>query len=458
MNPELRRNLWLELTRERVTLLAVILGFLFFVAYTSGGLADTAATAELVYYVLVILWGTRAAAQSITAEIGARTWDGQRMSALGPVALVTGKLFGASALAWAGGFACLAIIMVHTAGTKGPGAAMMELIYYGGMGLIAQSAALLASQVAVRRRLSHSRFDVFLYQCFGIVAAILVWRAWQWIEPSGWLADLLNRTDQGPIVATIYWWSMAVPSNQFYLASLLVFAAWLITANLRLMRTELQYRNLPTVFIAFLAFAIVYAAGFEPWREMGLSTASAFGARMAQAALPLGIVTYVMALSEPKDVVAYRWLGQQLGSGQLAALSSRMPGWILAYVALAVCGLTASLFLADGIPGIGGESSVLLTASSLGFVLRDCAIILAFGFSRAGRRGEYAALAVLGLLYFIMPRLAGGSLDVLFYPGAFEPNWISPVVAWLQAGTALWFAFSRRGLAGAPLSVRPEKS
>jgi predicted hotdog family 3-hydroxylacyl-ACP dehydratase len=57
------------------------------------------------------------------------------------------------------------------------GAAVAELSYFLMIGLMAQSVALFASLLAVRRRQTHSRLDVFLYQVSGLIAAWGVWSA-----------------------------------------------------------------------------------------------------------------------------------------------------------------------------------------------------------------------------------------------------------------------------------------
>ncbi len=104
MNPELRRNLWLELTPRRLATMAIILALIFFAAGLSGG--DDfrpASVAVVLYYFIVVIWGARNAALCVVGEIRERTWDLQRLSSLGAAEMTWGKLFGATAYNWYGG-------------------------------------------------------------------------------------------------------------------------------------------------------------------------------------------------------------------------------------------------------------------------------------------------------------------------------------------------------------------
>lgn len=85
MNPELLRNLWLEATPFR---LAQIVGLLVVVLALASAAPQNIMTpqgaATTLYWFFVVLWGTRNAALSVVGEIRERTWDGQKLSAIGP--------------------------------------------------------------------------------------------------------------------------------------------------------------------------------------------------------------------------------------------------------------------------------------------------------------------------------------------------------------------------------------
>ncbi len=85
LNPEFRRYIWLEISPQRLIAMPAILGAIFLLLWVSGG--DEIALRHWslgIYLLLVLLWGPRLAASSVVSEIRARTWDWQRMSAIGP--------------------------------------------------------------------------------------------------------------------------------------------------------------------------------------------------------------------------------------------------------------------------------------------------------------------------------------------------------------------------------------
>jgi len=79
---------------------------------------------------------------------------------------------------------------------------------------VAGTAALFASLLAISKRQSHSRFDVFQYQICGIAAAWGAWWAWQ---------RILRESSFDS--ATVHWWGAYIDAHGFYLVSLVLFLA-----------------------------------------------------------------------------------------------------------------------------------------------------------------------------------------------------------------------------------------
>lgn len=452
MNPELLRNMWIELTERRVTLMLVIVSCVLLVALSSGDPRQASTTAELLFYAIVVLWGTRCAAQAVVEEIGSKTWDGQRLSAIRPWPMVWGKLLGSTMLAWLGGVLCLAVILYSASRTSGLKGFVEQALYFVTMGITAQAVALLASLVAVRRRLTHSRFDIFLYQAFGLAAAFIVFRVWQTAGTSSLLRSLTGSVDF--VIPAIPWWGGTYDSGTFYTVSLVALVFWTLLGNYRVMRTELQVQNGPWVWIAFLAFLIVYAGGFDFWREHVRETIWQIGIRAVQASSIVAIVVYMMALVEPKEIVAYRWLIERFRQRRFGELLSRLPAWIYAYLTALVLGIVTILTLPWAVAeSIGLRGGPAIVAAALGFMLRDCAIFMAMGLGQVGKKSDIAALAIIAVLYFFLPalffRVEGAS--AFFYPSQHDPIWLNPALAWAQALIG-WFLILRRR----DLRVRPQ--
>src|SRR5215472_5732801 len=172
-----------------------------------------------------------------------------------------GKLFGATAYNWFGGLICLVVLLAGVGAHQGVAVAAVEAVYYLVIGVIAQAASLLASLIAIRRGQGHSRLEIMLYQFVGLAAAIAVYLVWSVADPVAALVPQLHAAD------TIPWWGHVLDARLFLLASLAVFAGWILIACYREMRLELMLPNAPTVWTAFLVFLGVYCAGFDAWMK-----------------------------------------------------------------------------------------------------------------------------------------------------------------------------------------------
>lgn len=93
MNPELRRNLWLEFSLHRLIGMPAVLALLFALFGSFGGAwRERVFTAALWGFVILAhFWGTRQASAAVTDEVRDRTWDWQRLSALSPWQMTWGK-------------------------------------------------------------------------------------------------------------------------------------------------------------------------------------------------------------------------------------------------------------------------------------------------------------------------------------------------------------------------------
>ena len=440
MNPEFQRNIWLEYSNRRAIFMTISLGLIFLLGNSTFGTFALRTSAEYAFYLIVVIWGARNAAQAVIGEIRDRTWDGQRLSSLSPFAMTWGKLLGSTSFAWFGGALCLAVLSWTAYVDGGAGAAVADLCYFLMIGLMAQSVALFASLLAVRRRQTHSRLDVFFYQAAGLIAAWGVWWAWQ-VVSSGEYFDAANGVDE------MRWWGMSVDAPLFYLFSLMIFLLWAFVGCLRLMRLELSMQNTPVIWSAFVVFMAFYFAGQEGPEEL-----AEFGLEVPAVVLPLLLacfttagLSYIAVLAEPKDLVLYRWLAKSLGAGQFHALGPRLQAWMVAYFATLALGVLLTFVLATNPPALLGyeffhASSVL---SALGLLTRDMAIILCFSLLPGAKRGEIPAIVALVILYTIAPQLLSATgATILFYPLSSDLGLVGPLIAWGEAAL-MWFILYR---------------
>ena len=430
MNPEFLRNVWLELTPRRMAIMAVLLGLVFLASESSGQLTSPAAAGQTLFYLIVLLWGTRNAALSVVGEIRERTWDSQRLSAIGPAAMTIGKLLGSTIYNWFGGAICLAVIFISTVTSKDASSAVLECFRLIALGALAQTASLLASLIAIRRRQgAHSRLDIFIYQIVGLAAAGAFQLVW----------GTANLPGGSQKLETIAWWGAEYAARPFLLVSLAIFVGWMFVACYRQMRVELQTVNGPLVWLAFAVFVAVYAGGFAP-HIAGMSNPAL--PHLCLAAGSLGLLTYASVLLEPKDRVLYRWLRAAWNARNFAGAFSRVQGWMTSYVLF----IAAALCLLIQSPEWSGDVGRADILAVCGFLTRDIGIVLWFAAGRTRRRGDWAAVFTLLAIYLLIPAVvSGASKDFvsLFRPEQGAAPWIAVAAAWVESIAVWGFALYR---------------
>lgn len=446
MNPELMRNLWLELSPTRLVIMFGVLALLFVTASLGGNdLNSVASVGESMFLIIVVLWGTRKAAEAVIGEIRERTWDNQRLLAIPAWDMVWGKLFGATSYVWTGGLFCIFMLVMTRFVEKGATAALYDLFYFLSFGVIGHSVALQTSLVAARRRTTHSRLDVFLYQIAGLMAAYAVYAVWQTVLPDGAL-----RFGVGPIEA-VDWFGQSINAPVFYLTSLALFFGWSLIGNNQLMRQELQMPVGPLPWVGFLLFMAVYMAGFADLVVGDTGTLTA--ARLAAAFMTLGVLTYASVFFEPKDRVQIRWLGSRLMAGRIDQVLWNAPGFVYAFVGTAIVASWLN-FEMLGISEFkaGGETfTKTLLIATLGTLARDVGIFLFFHMLPRQKRGDFAAIVTLIVIYVVLPAFMlgmglGDFTFILIPQNPEQAGWGSVVAAWAAAGVVWSLAFARASI------------
>lgn len=443
MNPELRRNLWLELTPLRLMAAPFSL-LLLFLAMT----LDSAGqwrfhlfqTAHYVILIAVAFWGARKAADAVAVELRERTWDQQRLSGLGPGAIAIGKVLGAPSFIWfVIGLCLLAQVAALAAGGTTESLAGSELFYgyepdWSALaaevaGAFAVFACAFFAAVTAQSGQDRPRaFDATLFQLASVVFGLT-------------LVSIVAAEAGLPFFARdpspARWWSFAAPPGVMLSAMFAVFGVWALYGGYHQMRRAFAMPTSALPWILFLVFIAVFFAG---WPERG---------KLAAAAVALVASCYAAALVEPHKIVSYRlWLGD-LALGRFGALL-RAPAWLYAWIGAvgllialaaqpdALAELRTDGDFADALPAQSGAWRPLIAVAL--FVLRDMAICVWAGLRAEDGRGLWTAALALAILWGLGPALNGlatSSSDLsLFLPvGA-----VSAFSAAIQAGVALALA------------------
>lgn len=401
MNPELQRNLWLELSLHRLLAMPIVLGMLFLLVYLSNDQKvddSMAVTATIMFILLSCIWGAKQVGDSITREIEDRTWDWQRMSSIGPWSMTWGKLLGSTLFTWYGAFPCLLTYGLTGSSMAGEaGTLRMALLFLSGAVLI-QSLVMFATLLVVRQerlRSVHFRSPLYLLVFFLLMV----------LFPFSSQLDVKNE---------LVWHGMLFDYVDFLLLSLAGFVFWTILGIHRLMRMELQFRNQPWVLLLFVVYLMLYLSGFG---EAGVT------GRLLTCYVIALTLTYLMVLLEPKDPVAWRRFARAIGRSDWRQSLEQVPRWLLTL--LIAVGFTVALVsmepeFPDWLPSDAKQFAGLILVLLL-FSLRDVAIILYLGMAEKAKRPEFAAVLYLLLLYSVAPGILS-AIDLEEWTSAFWPR------------------------------------
>lgn len=398
-NPEFARNLWLEFSPHRLIAMPLVLGTIFLLAYLADKegpefMGDASGTVAYVMFILVVLlWGSRMAADAVVQEINGRTWDGQRMSAIGPWSMTWGKLFGSTAFAWYGGLICMAFYAVIKLHNHLAPSVLKDLVILAEAGILAHAVGLLMSLATVQKGWSPGRGQIALLQFIGFIVAVIP------------ITHLL-----GGVVAVdhVTWFDTRFGRIDFFLMVLTAYVAWAVAGVYFLMRAELRMANSPLVWPGFVVFSMAFAAGFgrqifadDPFLPDRLPDS-----RAALAFLISLILLYLIAFGEPKHRVLVRQLGEHFRLREWAKAATLTPRSILTMPLVLVAGIwLMASESGDPFLTIGRVKFDHVAVATMLFAARDVGFIYYMNLARMRRRADLSAFIYLMLLYSIVPAI-----------------------------------------------------
>lgn len=431
MNPELLRNLWLEITPQRLVAMPAVLFLIFGAVLLSDGREALPDAAWWTGLAIGVLWGARQAAGAVMSEVAGRTWDSQRASALTPAQMGLGKLFGATSYAWYGVGLCA---LVHL-GAGGAPVETASLILRTGL---AHGVALFASLVLlglggrslVMTSLPHLAGIVAAGAADGVVPLVVALGEF----PQGFVPGVDSSAESTGLL----WFGLPFSYGGFTRLSTALFWGWSVVGCIALLRGELNVPRRVPLWPLFVGFVTLYAAGFG----LGIAIAPAF--------LAVCALTQAAALLEPKSrAEVRRLLGGEIGAIP-PSLQALLAATVLA-IALAA-GVGAEALRARDIGGLLAPAAVL-------FLVRDIALIRLVSLRRGGLRGAVTAIVWFAVLYGMLPVvLAGAGAEaalVLFYPLPAEGASAALALGAPAAQAALLWGLLARAVLRGQAAARP---
>lgn len=408
INPEFQRNLWLELSLQRLVVFPLALGALFALAFVWNWHLDHAMLGKLsqwAFVVIAFLWGTRRAAASLSDEVRGRTWDDQRLTALGAWRMTWGKVFGATAFTWYGGLICLTVLAYARAQETSLILGFYEAVKLAATALMAQALALLFSLIILRKSEDRKRVSASLAQGLALAACLPL--------SGSELFVLLAGTPFG----RIDWFGWRFGLANFEVWARLAFMAWAFLGAYRLMRSELQYKCLPWAWPLFVLFLILFLEGLIYSRIVHAEQLAFFWAMTAALFIAV-LALYLSVFAAPKHASAQHDLLQAIQNRDFRTAMLRLPIWVPNLVLMLLFGLAAVMAAPSveirGLPLDYNRHTANLALPDPGlwivtimlFVLRDTLFLLFLNLGHWQRRADLAGFFYLLLLYGLCPPLA----------------------------------------------------
>jgi len=436
-NPELLRNIWLELSPQRLIAMPAILGLIFLAAYLAKSSAEMLPViALLIYTIVTMIWGSKLAGDSIGIELDQGTWDTQRMSGLSPWSMAVGKLLGGPVFAWYGGAICAAVGLAAMPTDQLPFALKL-------------TAAVVASTVSMHALALLVSLSIWSRQ----VRTALRTRS----RGAGMmilfflLVQTLFRLAYSHHAGNVLWYGRQWSGIDFVLLCSALAAFWTVFGLYRAMREELAFRDAPLGWLAFLLFCYAFSGGWfygtEPPRGGLLSDQPQPLRHLAVCTMISSSAAYLLLFMERKDWLRLRRLAALWKAHERRRAFGLMPKW-LATVALSAATTLAFCISALAAGDVRGTIAMVCTAlAALALLARDGCLVLGLNFTRDQRRADAAAMLYLGVLYLLLPALLkglklGALMAALFPPLVYQqPVWL--VAALFQAAAAMEFALAR---------------
>ncbi|CAK8715930.1 hypothetical protein GKODMF_07515 [Candidatus Electrothrix gigas] len=400
-NPEFIKNIQLQINAVKMVLMPAVLGMIFIVVYLMN--ADSYKPVEyamqvaslVLLGVIVFVWGTKMAVESLAGEFNDKTWDSQRMTAIDPWNLAWGKLFGSTLFAWYGGLFCLLVFTVSSFFSPKSYRFLELLLSILFAGVFAQATTLAFILTEFAKNRDFGKLNLSSYSVAGIIFPLL------------FFALVAGAYDAR---GTMQWYSITLRPMEMMLYSSVYFCLWGVIGFYRAMRKELQFDTGPWVWTLFVFGLMLYTAGFISNNdELDRSQWLFFALYIS---FFIGMISfYLMAFSEPKSIVDIRWLTDKAAQRKWGDFFVKLPTWFMSLL-LVVLLCSVLLFMKASMHAAlvdGPEWLINFVQFSplafLLFCLRDLGVILYVNLTSAKKNRDIVAIFYLIILYALVPTI-----------------------------------------------------
>lgn len=407
-NPELSRNLWANFSWIGLALTIFLIGnILLFAQYNFHHYSPFLNIYLLSFLCIVGFWGTQNVINSFLQEFKQGTWDYQRLSAISPMQMLIGKLFGTACMQWLLGTLLFIAMLIHFSFLPfaPPNFWQKISIYWAIFSL-----------------------TIILIQCNVLINFLLLWqkgsaKATRKIRSSSTAVLLLviglffirwgdhdfwGATSQ----KSISLFGLILTSTQFSLILISTLTIWSLIALYNLFRSEFGQKVSPLWWAGFLIFSYIFCYGTTI-----LNTFNAFGVQSTlpfflSSAMITAVSIYIMLYYSNKDTAVWVRIGRYWQYGAKQKLFYSIPNWLVSYIFACIFAIItcAMIFIEESFND--ASRALLITSSFALFITRDICVVL---YLNLARKNSYLIIVFL-LLYLSYPLNINVIPSGLFFP------------------------------------------
>jgi hypothetical protein len=410
---------------------AITMAFLY-VEDTAASIRMLERLLPMLFWMFICLGGSYTVANAIHREHDGKTWDWIRLNSQSVWSITWGTVLGASSFMWYCGSWCLAayFALPFLSPQEAP-----VTIQTGNLLLIFVLAIFLqgASMMSICLIFTGAKRNAYSKRSAAISATLL--------------ALILFPYHDWHNISDVRWYKFEIPALAAATISAAVFAVWSWTGSLRLLRTQLQYRNGIAVWVIFNIFFIIFLNGFFTATDfVSKETSDSFRHEkiLFYAGFYISIaLAYIMLFMDPPSIKTFNNLASYIKARNWIRIEQTLPLWVVSSIlSIFILIPTIALTTADWIH----DKTLLFFSISIIFLLiRDGAIFTAFSYGKNPQRAQITTFIYLFFLYAVIPFIAlklSDNKDILkiFLPGI-SP--FSPIIMFAHAAIACTWAGSR---------------
>jgi len=239
LNPEFKKNLWLEISLQKLIIMPSVLAGIFFIAYLAnsdieGFMRSMWAVSTVCFGIIVFVWGGKLASESVINEVNDKTWEFQKMTLISPVEMLIGKVFGSTIYTWYGGIFCVIAYLIAafylTLDNLGLRIEYIKILASSIMfAILIHTVAISISLVEIKKNPDKTKIS----SAFALIVIVM---AFFWIFPS--LLSITRYSHEKDIF--IKWYIFEFKQLSFVVFTVFIYLIWSIIGLYRNIKSEMQ--------------------------------------------------------------------------------------------------------------------------------------------------------------------------------------------------------------------------